>query len=121
VPEPPQHFTFGAAEFRSVVAHDGEGTISTARVIADGAGGGAEWIDLVVVPPGSTIGVHTHGADEETYVVVDGAGTMTVDGATLAVGPGDVVVNRAGGTHGLANTGDGPMRLVVVDVRLRVG
>jgi mannose-6-phosphate isomerase-like protein (cupin superfamily) len=115
VPEP-QHFTFGDAEFERIVAHGGEGTISAARVLAAGEGGGAEFIDLVVVPPGCTIGEHTHGPDEETYVIVAGSGTMTVDGAQLAVGAGDVVVNRAGGTHGLRNTGAQPLRLVVVDV-----
>jgi quercetin dioxygenase-like cupin family protein len=119
VSELPQHFTFAGAEFRSVVAHDGEGLISAARVLSDGAGGGAEFVDLVVVPPGATIGEHTHGGDEETYVIIDGSGTMAVDGTELAVGPGDVVVNRAGGTHGLRNTGEGPLRLVVLDVRVR--
>jgi mannose-6-phosphate isomerase-like protein (cupin superfamily) len=116
VPELPQHFTFADALFEAVVAHDGQGRISAARVVAGRAGGGAEFIDLVVVPPGGTIGEHTHGADEETYVIVHGSGTMTVDGTSLVVGPGDVVVNRAGGTHGLRNTGVDPLRLVVVDV-----
>lgn len=116
MPELPQHFTFADADFEALVAHDGEGRISAARVLARGGGGGAEFIDLVVVPPGCTIGEHAHGADEETYVIVDGSGTMTVDGTSLVVGPGDVVVNRAGGTHGLRNTGADPLRLVVVDV-----
>ena len=111
-----RHFTFATAPFESVVAHGGEGTIEAARVVADRAGGGAEFIDLVVVPPGSTIGEHTHGPDEETYVIVDGSATMTLDGATLNVGPGDVVVNRPGGSHGLRNTGTEPLRLVVLDV-----
>lgn len=114
--ELPQHFTFADASYEAVVAHDGQGKISAARVVAARAGGGAEFIDLVVVPPGCSIGEHTHGADEETYVIVDGSGTMTIDGTSLVVGPGDVVVNRAGGTHGLRNTGADPLRLVVVDV-----
>jgi mannose-6-phosphate isomerase-like protein (cupin superfamily) len=116
VAERPQHFTFADAPFQAVVAHGGEGRISSARVLAGRPGGGAAFIDLVVVPPGCAIGVHTHGPDEETYVVVDGSAEMTVDGASIAVGPGDVVVNRAGGTHGLANPGPDPLRLVVVDV-----
>jgi mannose-6-phosphate isomerase-like protein (cupin superfamily) len=41
---------------------------------------------------------------------------MTVDGTPLVVRPGDVIVNRPGGTHGLRNTGVDPLRLVVVDV-----
>jgi mannose-6-phosphate isomerase-like protein (cupin superfamily) len=116
VPQRPQHFTFADASFEDVVAHEGEGEIRAARVIADGAGGGAEFIDLVVVPPGCTIGYHAHGDDEETYVIVEGAGAMTVDGTSLAVAAGDVVVNRPSGSHGLRNTGTRPLKLVVVDV-----
>ena len=41
---------------------------------------------------------------------------MTVDDRSFGVGPGDVIVNRPGGTHGLVNDGAGPLRLVVVDV-----
>ena len=116
----PQHFTFAEAPFERVVAHQGDGQIASARVIADTAGGGAAWVDLVVVPPGCSIGEHSHGDDEETYVIVDGSATMVVDGSEIQVGPGDVIVNRAGGTHGLRNTGPNPLRLVVLDVALRV-
>ena len=61
---------------------------------------------------------HRHGDQEETYVIVDGSGTMVVDGTRLEVGHGDVIVNRAGGSHGLENTGTEPLRLVVLDVPL---
>ena len=116
----PQHFTFAEAPFESGIAHQGDGQIASARVVADTAGGGAAWIDLVVVPPGCSIGEHRHGDDEETYVIVDGSATMVVDGSEIQVGPGDVIVNRVGGTHGLRNTGESPLRLVVLDVALRV-
>jgi mannose-6-phosphate isomerase-like protein (cupin superfamily) len=115
----PQHFKFAEARFESGIAHEGDGQIASARVVADTAGGGAAWIDLVVVPPGCSIGEHRHGDDEETYVIVDGSATMVVDGSEIQVGPGEVIVNRAGGTHGLRNTGPSPLRLVVLDVALR--
>lgn len=112
----PQHYTFAAAPFEQVIAHDGEGRIASARVVASEGDAGARWIDMVVVPPGCTIGEHTHGADQETYVIIDGWATMVVDGTELEVGPGDVVVNRAGGTHALRNDGSAPVRMVVLDV-----
>jgi len=112
----PQHYTFSEAPFEQVIAHDGKGHIASARVVAGEGDDGARWIDLVVVPPGCTIGEHTHGADQETYVIIDGWATMVVDGTELEVGPGDVVVNRAGGTHALRNDGSGPVRMVVLDV-----
>lgn len=79
--------------------------------------GAANFVDLTVMPPGTSIGVHTHGpADEEIYVVVSGSGRMRLEGEEFAVGPGDVVVNGRRGTHGLVNTGAEDLRLVVVEV-----
>ncbi len=115
-----QHFRFDSVRFTSVVAHHGRGSIDAARVL-DGSSNGASFVDLVVVPPRHTIGLHTHGNDEEIYIVVDGSATMEVDASTVQVGPGDVVVNRPGGTHGLTNTGVGPLRLVVVDIAVPDG
>ena len=43
---------------------------------------------------------------------------MHLDGREFAVGPGNVVVNRPGGQHGLENTGRAALRLFVVEVAL---
>jgi mannose-6-phosphate isomerase-like protein (cupin superfamily) len=110
-----RHYRFATADLRETVAHDGDGRILTCRVERRGAA--ANFIDLTVVPPGASIGVHTHGpADEEIYVVVSGRGRMRLEAEELAVGPGDVVVNGRRGTHGLVNDGDEDLRLVVVEV-----
>jgi mannose-6-phosphate isomerase-like protein (cupin superfamily) len=111
-----QHFRFADAPLVGQVAHEGRGEVLAARMLERRGAAGADFLDLVVVPPGAGVGVHTHGDDEETYVIIDGEGTMHLDGAEFAVGPGDVVVNKPGGTHGLDNTGAGPLRLVVLDV-----
>lgn len=109
--------SFEDAEFRSAVAHDGRGTIRFARATTGLPGSALNFIDLCVVPPGASIGDHTHGPDdEEIYVVVEGRGRMTVEGESFDVGPGDVVVNAPGGRHGLRNEADAPLRLVVLDV-----
>ena len=61
--------------------------------------------------------MHTHGpADEEIYVIVSGFGLMRVEEEEFIVGPGDVVVNNRLGTHGLINTGEAELRLVVIEV-----
>ncbi len=113
----PGHHTFAGSSFCAAQAHDGIGELQVARVQARAPHTGATWIDLVVVPPGTSIGEHRHPmTDEEVYVVVDGHASMQVDGGTIAVGPGDVVVNRPGGAHGLVNDGDADVRLVVVDL-----
>jgi mannose-6-phosphate isomerase-like protein (cupin superfamily) len=112
-----RHYGFEDTEFRTTVAHDGTGQIRTCRVEDRAAIGAANFLDLTIVPPGSSIGVHTHGpADEEIYVVVSGAGLMRLEEEEFMVGPGDVIVNNRRGTHGLVNTGDAELRLVVVEV-----
>ena len=74
-------------------------------------GGGGPW------PPGAEIGVHTHANDnEEIYVIVGGSGVMYLDGDLFMVGAGDVVINAPGGTHGLRNTSDADLKLIVIEI-----
>lgn len=109
-------FDFDTAEMHEISAHEGVGLIQAARVVERPAGALA-FVDMVVLPPQTTIGRHTHGDDEEIYVVVSGHGHMVVDGDHRDVAPGDVVLNRPRGTHELRNDGPDDVRLVVVDVR----
>jgi len=100
-----------------LVAHDGIGEILARRVRDGCAPSAINFIDLVVVPAGRSIGLHRHAAsDEEIYVIIAGSGCMTVDGDTVRVGAGDVIANPGGGTHGLVNDGAEALRLVVIDV-----
>ncbi len=69
-----------------------------------------------IVPPGATIGEHTHEEDEEMYLILEGVGEMTCDRRTFPVGPGDLCLTRLGGSHSLRNTGRTPMRIIVVGV-----
>ncbi|MEV3860398.1 cupin domain-containing protein [Streptomyces sp. NPDC050095] len=96
--------------------HGGLGTILAHRAFARQQGGsGAEFVDLAVLPPGTSIGRHRHGADRETYIVLDGSGLMFRDGEEFRVVEGDVVVNRPHGEHGLVNDGGTPLRLLVFE------
>jgi mannose-6-phosphate isomerase-like protein (cupin superfamily) len=112
-----RHYRFEAARLHETIAHDGIGKILTCRVEAHGVIGAANFIDITVMPPGTSIGLHTHGpADEEIYVVISGNGRMRLDAEEFAVGPGDVIVNSRCGTHGLINIGSKELRLVVVEL-----
>lgn len=111
-----QRFNFERCTFQPVRAHGGARDICFARVIERG-GVPLRFIDLSVLPPGADIGRHTHATDnEELYVIVSGHGRMLLDGEEFDVGPGDVVLNRPGGTHALRNTSDQELRIVVVEV-----
>jgi mannose-6-phosphate isomerase-like protein (cupin superfamily) len=54
--------------------------------------------------PGSGIGYHEQKEDE-IYYVLSGRGSMTIDGKTFDVGPGDAILTRPGSSHGLKQTG----------------
>ncbi|HET6764121.1 MAG TPA: cupin domain-containing protein [Longimicrobiaceae bacterium] len=119
MPQPPLHTSFESVTLRSEVAHGGRTPILTRRVWEPSAVPACNFVDLTVVPVGGEIGLHTHDTDnEEIYVVISGRAEMHVDGATVQVGPGHVVVNRPGGTHSLRNTGSEEVRLVVIEVPL---
>jgi mannose-6-phosphate isomerase-like protein (cupin superfamily) len=109
------YFRFSATAFDQVSAHGGRGLVHTKRVF-QAPDLGVNFVDLTIVPVNVEIGSHTHTHDnQEIYVIISGQAEMTVDGAELAVGPGDVVINRPGGTHSLRNVGDIEVRMVVIE------
>lgn|SRR5262249_27432447 len=100
-----------------LTAHSGRGEIFFARILDHVAGSGCNWLDMSILPPGASIGLHTHGVeDEEIYIIISRRGRMVVDNDTFMVGAGDVVLNQPGGTHALENTGDEDLRIVVIDI-----
>lgn len=58
-----------------------------------------------VLPPGSSIGVHKHVGDHETYYILEGTGHVSDDGVLVKVGPGDLNHCLEGHEHGIENTG----------------
>ncbi len=106
-------------DLERVQAHEGRGEILFHRPFSAGDFSGPwNFVDYAVLPPGTSIGVHTHGANEELYVVLEGEGTMHLDDREFPVRAGSMVLNRPGGTHGLRNDGDAPLRLLVVEVAI---
>lgn len=51
---------------------------------------------------------HTHGTHDLTVLVLRGTGTLTLDGATVSMAAGDVVVVPRGRVHWFARSGDEP-------------
>jgi len=75
------------------------------------------FLNYTVLPPGSTIGYHTHGNDEEVYVILEGNGVMSVDNEVERVVAGDVIVNKRFGSHGLVNDSDTNLRILVFEAK----
>ncbi|MFI7135080.1 cupin domain-containing protein [Nonomuraea sp. NPDC050153] len=97
--------------------HGGAGSLNAWRAYDRSRGTSPiAFIDLVILPAGSSIGLHRHGDDEETYVVLRGCGTMTLGEESFPVRAGDVINNPAYGTHGLVNDGDEDLHLLVFEL-----
>ena len=96
--------------------HDGVGALDFTVVLGDDdlKGRHLKFIHDDTLAPGVSIGVHTHADDEEYYYIVAGEGTMTLDGETFTVRAGDIAAVFPGGQHGLANTSDADLRIIVV-------
>ena len=60
------------------------------------------------IPPGGFTQRHYHRAAEEIYFILEGIGTMELDGELRKVGPGDAVLIPPGAWHQItADGGDG--------------
>jgi mannose-6-phosphate isomerase-like protein (cupin superfamily) len=107
-------------ELQNIQAHGGEGLIRFVRVADRGAlVSGCNFIDVAELPPGTSIGSHTHSRwQEEFYLILDGSGRMTRNGEVFEVRSGDLIRNPPGGTHSLYNTGSGPLRIFVFELEV---
>jgi uncharacterized cupin superfamily protein len=74
------------------------------------------FVEYVTVPVGSAIPVHRHTQDEELYIIFEGYGMLTLDDQQTEVGPGDLAACRKGGSHGLRNTSEEEIQLLVVGI-----
>jgi mannose-6-phosphate isomerase-like protein (cupin superfamily) len=79
------------------------------------------YVDHVLIPSDSSIGSHSHDAQEEIYYVISGRGRATVQGETVEIGPGDGISCRTGEAHGFYNSFQSDLEMMVVGVALEKG
>ncbi|MDR0759261.1 MAG: cupin domain-containing protein [Treponema sp.] len=58
-----------------------------------------------IIPPGGSIGHHTHEGDFETYYILKGSAQVNDNGVLYDLGPGDMTQCKAGDFHSIENTG----------------
>lgn len=99
--------------------HKGKGTILFRRVW-NNQDFQTKWsfVDHTILPPGTSIGLHKHGENEEMYIILRGQGIMTVDGEEREIGAGDMILNGPWGTHGLRNDSQEDLEILVIEVGL---
>jgi mannose-6-phosphate isomerase-like protein (cupin superfamily) len=69
------------------------------------------WLEI---PIGTEQALRSHEEGEQVYVVVRGAGTMSVAGDTQPVGEGDLILVPPATDHSIANDGEGELACVSV-------
>ncbi len=74
---------------------------------------------LLCFLPGQALPRHTHAHEHEVFDVLEGWGTVWLDGKAQLAQPGTVIVVPAGVEHGFENTSDGRW-LVCATIHQRV-
>ena len=65
-----------------------------------------------VLKPGAGIGYHEQHEDE-VYYVLSGRGVMALDDKPITVEPGTAILTRPGSSHGLKQTGDQDLVILI--------
>jgi len=65
-----------------------------------------------VLHPGSAIGYHLQKEDE-IYYIISGTGEMQMNGKSFPVKEGDAILTRPGSSHGLKQTGNGDLVIII--------
>ncbi|MCL9780588.1 cupin domain-containing protein [Vibrio sp. S4M6] len=100
-------------------AHGGRGDVELYEIWSgDDFLSKCDFIDRQVIPPGSTVGYHKHGNNEEMYILLEGTGTMTIDNQTVKVKKGDMIKNPPFGEHGLINDSSSNIEMLIIQMSL---
>ncbi len=119
------HWRFIQAYLKASLApariHEGEGVCPHVTVYPGSEmDAPVQFINYTILPPGCSFGLHAHGNDNEFYVVLAGNGIYTQNGEEEVVEAGDIIMNAPYGVHGIRNTGNVDMPLLVFEVKISI-
>lgn len=72
----------------------------------------------IIIPKGSSIGVHTHEEDEEMIYVLKNKGIIIIDGKESKLEEGMISICRKGRNHSIKNIYDEDLELLAVVTKL---
>lgn len=95
-----------------------KGGRDTTRVInileKDEMHGTGRLFGVSIIPPGGSIGQHTHSGDFETYYILKGVAKVNDNGHEEILGPGDMTHCKDGDFHAIENVGDCDLEYIAV-------
>ena len=71
-------------------------------------------VGLNCFEPGQSHALHAHAGQDKVYHVIEGEGLFLLEGRTLSMRAGDLLVAPEGVPHGITNTSEG--RLIVLAI-----
>ena len=85
-------------------AHKGKGTVHFRTLWSDDSFV-TDWLRIghILLPPGTSLGLHGHTTIELVYYIMSGTGRMTVNNQTWDVRAGDAIPGKVTDVHGIYN------------------
>jgi len=85
----------------------GKGTIRLLNLLEERESyGTGRLFAISIIPPGCSIGCHTHAGDFEIYYILKGTAKVYDNGAEDILNPGDSMTCLEGDCHSIENIGD---------------
>ena len=68
----------------------------------------------IVIPPGNSVGEHTHEGDMEAYYILKGKALLLENEEEVILEAGDCNICADGGSHGIKNIGDEDLEFIAI-------
>lgn len=83
------------AELQEECIHEGRGLCLHKKIISkEDVQAPLRFLNYTIIPEGASFGLHTHGMDNEFYILFSGRGVYAQDGQSQTIGPGDIMATR---------------------------
>jgi mannose-6-phosphate isomerase-like protein (cupin superfamily) len=93
----------------------GKGTVRVVNILKkEEMNGLGRLFAVSIIPPGCSIGQHTHEGDFETYYILKGRGRVNDNGNVAELEPGDMTQCGDGNFHSIENIGDVDLEYLAV-------